>query len=236
MSIPPSVRAELVERFILNVRMPPDAMRTFLPVDWLRPAEIKGHAVASFCLLDLRNITVAPLATIAGLRSVSCAPRYAVLDASVSPPEPAVYVTERFTSSTFGSWFTGLGFSAPHPRIDATIRRDGAEVELTERLPNGALLFHARLRAAAGTTSVLFDADAFAGFIAQGVSSYGRSRHGSRLTKLDLHKDDRTYEPMDVLDMGGSAVEPWLRAGGELDSAFRTAGGRYEWTYYGLTP
>jgi hypothetical protein len=75
----------------------------------------------------------------------------------------------------------------------------------------------------------------FVDFIAQGISSYGLSRHGKRLTKLDLHKEDASYEPLQVLEIGGSAISGWLQDGAVLDSAFRTIGGRYEWTYQGLT-
>ena len=116
MSVLPSVRATLAERFLFNFRMPPDALAAFLPsVPWLVPQTVNGYGVVSFCLLDLRNITVAPLPTIAGLSSISCAPRYAVMDLSHDPPTPSVFVTERQTNSAFGAWFTSLGFSAPHP-------------------------------------------------------------------------------------------------------------------------
>lgn len=231
----PSVRALLAERFIFNFRMPPESMRQFLPVEWLSPATVGGHAIASFCLLDLRNITVAPLPMLAGLSSLSCAPRYAVIDESVDPPRPAVYVTERYTNSSFGAWFTSLGFSAPHPYVEASIQKTEATTHLsvTDR---GTVLFEATVRETpeAATTSV-FTPGTFARFIAEGVSSYGLSVYAGRLTKVDLHKADAAYEPLETIRYGGPAVEAWLQAGAALDSAYRTAQGRYEWTYHGLT-
>ena len=65
--------------------------------------------------------------------------------------------------------------------------------------------------------------------------SHGRSIYGERLTRVDLHKNDGQYEPLDVLEYAGPAVEEWTSAGAELDSAFRTSDGLYEWTYLGLT-
>lgn len=235
MTILPAVRAELAERFIFNFRMPPAALRGFLPVSWLAPQEINGWAVASYCLLDLRNITIAPLPPKAGLQSISCAPRYAVLDCLATPPRPAVFLTERQTNSAFGAWFTSLGFSAPHPYVEATIESaDGWT--LTARQTAGDLLFQAQAHRAAQCNSQLWSTtDEFAQFIAQGVSSYGLSIRGPRLTMLDLHKQDGVYEPLEVENIGGSAVAEWLAAGAVLDSAFRTSGGRYEWTYRGLT-
>src|SRR6202453_4267860 len=111
MSLMPAVRASLAERFIFNFRMPAKMLATYLPVHWLVPQEIRGYGVASFCILDLRGITVAPLTTSIGLASISCAPRYAVLDVSREPATPAVFVSERQTNSAFGAWFTSLGFS-----------------------------------------------------------------------------------------------------------------------------
>ncbi|HVZ18499.1 MAG TPA: hypothetical protein VG897_15375, partial [Terriglobales bacterium] len=102
--------------------------------------------------------------------------------------------------------------------------------------PGDGLLFTASVRPSSALKSELFASpQEFADFIAQGVTSYGRSRHGSRLTKVDLHKDDATYAPLDVSDLGGAVVDDWQRHDGIFDSAFRTAGGRYEWTYCGLT-
>jgi hypothetical protein len=109
MSLMPAVRASLAERFIFNFRLPAKALARYLPVPWLAPQEVRGYGVASFCILDLRGITVAPLTTQIGLTSISCAPRYAVLDVSREQATPAVFVTERQTNSAFGAWFTALG-------------------------------------------------------------------------------------------------------------------------------
>ncbi|SRR5260221_8083635 len=233
MSIIPSVRAVLHERYVLNFRMQPERMKAFIPVPWLRPAEVGGYAVASFCLLDLRNITVAPLPALAGLSSLSCAPRYAVIDESTAAGQPAVFVTERYTNSAFGAWFTSLGFSAPHPYVGAEIAQEASAVRLSVA-DGGKPLFQAEV--AAGTTSgSIFDATSFAAFIAAGVSSYGLSIHEHRLTRVDLHKDDGRYESLRVAAVSGPVVDEWLAAGAVLDSAFRTQGGKYEWTYRGLT-
>ena len=147
---------------------------------------------SSFCMLDLRGITVAPLTTQFGLTSISCAPRYAVLDLSREQPAPAVFVSERQTNSAFGAWFTSLGFSAPHPQVQVAISyQDDRTLLRVESLEDG-LLFAATVRPSAEAKSMLFSSPKeFGDFIAQGVSSYGLSRHGSRLTKVDLQKTTR---------------------------------------------
>lgn len=143
MSVLPSVRATLAERFLFNFRMPPDALRKYLPVSWLVPQPVHGFGVVSFCLLDLRNITVAPLPTVAGLSSVSCAPRFAVLDTLHEAGRPAVFVTERQTNSAFGAWFTTLGFSAPHPYVNVVIEHQETTMQLWVSTPEGGVLFGA---------------------------------------------------------------------------------------------
>ena len=232
----PAVRALLGERFIFNFRMPPHTMRRYLPTPWLTPQTVNGDCIASFCLLDLRHITAAPLPCVAGLHSISCAPRFAVLDSSGPMPEPAVFVTERLTSNAFGAWFTGLGFSCRHPYARAAITHDGANTAIEVHRPAHPFRFCASVSRATASRSVVFPTvDAFGAFIAQGVTSYGLSRYAGRLTRVCLHKEDRGYEPLNVLSLHSPLVERWQRHGAVLDSAFRTAGGRYEWTYYGLT-
>ena len=237
MSWIPPVRAALAERLIFNFRMSPAAMAGFLPEPWLVPEVVNGFAVASFCLLDLRGITVAPLPTAVGLRSLSCAPRYAVVDRSGVVPRPAVYVSERWSSSAFGSWFTSLGFSAPHPYVRAAWGHVGPAVRVSMASPARGPVIAARVRPAGEMRSAVFDSvAAFAGFIAGGVASYGSSRYAGRLTRVDLLKSDQTYTPLIVDELAGPDIAAWTAAGAVLDSAFRTDGGRYQWTYHGLTP
>lgn len=236
MTLMPAVRASLAERFIFNFRLPPKMLATYLPSPWLAPQEVQGYGVASFCILDLRGITVAPLTTSIGLASISCAPRYAVLDQSLGHATPAVFVIERQTNSAFGAWFTSLGFSAPHSHVQAVIERQENQVALRVSSPHDGLLFAATVSPSAAMSSQLFSSQQeFADFIAQGVKSYGLSRHGSRLTQVDLQKDDADYTPLEVSNLEGVFAEDWENHGGVFDSAFRTSGGRYEWTYHGLT-
>lgn len=236
MNLFPPVRANLAERFIFNFRMPPEALTKYLPAPWLTPQLVKGHAVASFCLLDLRDITFAPLPAVCGPASVSCAPRYAVMDTSGPEVRPSVFVTRRYTSSAFGSWLTRLACTAPHPHARAEIRREGRATMLRVGGLDEVASFSAEVRAAATDSSLLFPTpEAFAQFIAEGVSSYGLSLRGGRLTKIDLRKEDNGYEPLEVVRMDGPLVESWVADGAEFDSGYRTSGGRYEWTYTGLT-
>ncbi len=232
MSLIPPVRAE---RFIFNFRMPLGAMAEMLPALWLSPLPVRGWGVASFCLLDLRHITAAPLPTVAGINSISCAPRFVVLDHSEGTPRPVVFVETRQTSPPFGAWFTSLGFSCRHPYADAHITHGKAQTQISVTGEDRNYQFGATVRDAEDTTSTLFDSCAeFGAFIAEGIASYGPSRFPDQLTMVDLHKEDYGYTPLDVLALESPLLAQWQAGGAVLDSAFRTQGGCYEWTYHGL--
>jgi hypothetical protein len=240
MSVYPPIRAVVAERLIFNYRLPLDAMKDLLPRGAhtasggrLEAQDIQGYAVASFCALDLRNITFAPLPAVAGFRSISCAPRYAVADTSSGTARPVVFVSTRFTNCALGSLLTRLSCIAPHPYAAAMIAHEGQEIELN--IDGSEAKFHCRMRPARDVRSRLFGSvEEFAAFIAQGVSSYGECRQPSCLTRVDLKKTDAGYEPLDVLALRSPIADRWEQLGGVLDSAFRTHAGLYEWSYRGL--
>lgn len=220
------------ERFIVNLRVPPAVLGARLP-GRLRPQVVNSWSVVSFCLLDLRCLTLGPLPPVVGPRSMSCAVRAGVLDESGTA---SVFVPERATGSRLGSAVTRLGFSAPHRLVEI---RMSSHQETTELIVGrgGSTELDCRLQTRDPIAAEVFaDVEEFAAFVAAGERSYGLSRHDGQLTVLDLHKSDAGYEPLGVERFGGSFIDEWTNEGGELDSAMRTADARYEWTYHGLVP
>jgi hypothetical protein len=202
-----------------------------LPVDWLTPQLVDGSAVASVCVLRLSKITAGPIPSMLGVQSVSAARRYGILNQR-SGGSPAVFVTERTTNSALGSLFTGAGFSAQHEHLPATISRDDESTLVTL----GDDRFNGRAVPAPHWSSSLFPTlEGFSTFLAEGIRSYGKSRHEGQLTVLDLAKEDKGYEPLAAREVSGSLVQPWLDAGAVLDSVARTTNAKYCWTYHGLT-
>jgi len=229
-----TVRAELVERYIFNYRMPIDAMAAILPVSWLQPQIVNGYAVASFCALDLRHIVPAPLCPVAGPSSISSAPRYAVINMSGDEPEPAVFLTRRFTNSRIGSWITACTCIAPHPHAPAVIRHGVGAVEVSIKGTDSAFYGKACTDPAWSGSALFGSVGEFASLIAVGKTSYGYCNRPHHLTHIDLKKTDGIYEPLSVSDVCSPTISVWEKYGAEFDSAFRTCGGVYEWTYQGL--
>jgi hypothetical protein len=81
----------------------------------------------------------------------------------------------------------------------------------------------------------LFDSiAAFAAFIKGGVSSYTPSVLPDAYARVDLHKEDVSYEPLEA-EVDFSWLDGvWPDAGLEYDSAVFASGARYVWSYKGL--
>jgi hypothetical protein len=97
----------------------------------------------------------------------------------------------------------------PHPQVESSIDHQDDRILLRVDSQDDGLLFSGSVRPSPAQNSELFTSpQEFADFIALGISSYGLSRHGSRLTRVDLHKDDANYTPLEVSDLGGAFAAP----------------------------
>lgn len=232
MSIMPRIRARVLDRFIFNFRFPAAALAARLPA-WLEPQVVGGAAVASFCVLDLDQVTFGPIPDQLGLRNVNCALRFGVIDRDSGTP--AVYVSERNTDSRLGAFITSLGFPGHHRLVGVAIEPDVAGRAI--RIDDGdRLVFAARMNPGRALTSTQFvSLDEFADFIAGGVRSYCPSRTPGQFSIVDLHKDDPTYSPLAIRDLQHDLFGDWgiSHADAPLDSAIHTRDGRYVWEYVG---
>jgi hypothetical protein len=236
--IPRSVHAQLRERFIFNFRLRPDALAARLPVPWLQPQVINGWSVASFCILGLRRVMVAPLPGFLGFTTVSCAYRCGVIDHSGSAPEASVWIVDRNTDLPLIARLAPFLFLDTIPVMRLAIDREPQETGIQVAYLDRQRMFAAKVRpAAAGAelNSEVFGSTAeFADFIKKGVSSYTPSIFGDALARVDLVKEDADYRPMDAVIEFDWLERVWLDADLEFDSAVRATGGGYRWTYRGL--
>lgn len=234
-----TVKAQMVERYIFNYRMPPAELKKRLPAPWLEPQVVNGWSAVSFCILWLDRLTIAPIPPLLRFSTISCAYRIGVLDTSVDPPEPSVYVTDRWADlpliSILGPWV----LHDTIPVIKAAIGHEpDGETHVQMSYADGSALFSASCRPRADgrmDSKVFGSVDAFAAFIKAGVSSYGPSLRPGVLTKVDLVKEDVAYEPLvPSIEYSELVDETWRDGGLELDSAVRAKGAKYIWAYRGL--
>jgi len=234
-----SIGAHMVERYIFNFRIRPDELKKRLPAPWLEPQVMNGYSVVSFCILWLEKLTVQPLPAVFGYSTISCAYRIGVMDVSEAPPVPSVYVLDRWADLAWCSRLAPIVLQDSIPVIKASIahnndRSTRVQMSYTE----GSALFEAAVKPReSGFSSQVFESkDAFSAFIRNGVSSYAPSLHPGKLTKVDLHKEEVDYEPLDAtVNFSELNEEGWKDAGMELDCAVRAkTGARYVWTYRGL--
>jgi hypothetical protein len=235
--VPRIVTARLIERFIFNFRLKPDEFANYLPVAWLRPQVFNGWSVASFCILKLDRVVIWPFPSFFGMQTISCAYRCGVIDTSQSPPEPAVYITDRNTDLPIIARVAPWWFADTIPMVRPTLRDgpDGFSIQINYL--DRQRLFYAEAKP--GTPGMLnsqvFSSLAeFSGFIHSGILSYTPSIYGDALAKVDLIKEDPAYETLDATVDHSWLDGAWSEAGLEFDSAVRATGGEYKWTYRGL--
>ena len=235
----PSVYAHLVERYLFNFRLSPDALSNHIPAAWLRPQVFNGHGVVSFCILKLHNLTLWPLPSVMGFDTISCAYRCGVIDGSRMFPEPSVYVVSRNTNAPIISRFAPILFSGAMHMIQTDIMHGAEGIDISAMYPSGKRLFAARVRPSRTPEkldSQLFESlGSLVNFIKNGASSYTPSTQEGSFSRVDL-KEETTYEAVDAKVAYSLLDRQWAEAGLVFDSAVRArTGGQYRWTYRGRT-
>lgn len=234
MAIPRSVHARLVERFIFNFRMPPESFARRLPTTWLKPQVCNGWCVVSFCILKLDRVMLSPLPGAFGFETTSCAYRCGVMDTSGGREESSVYITDRNTDLPMIARLAPFLFLDTIPMARVSIARDGGAVNVQATYLDNQPLFSAKVTPGELTSKVFPTVDDFAYFIKGGVSSYTPSIFGDQLARVDLAKEDASYESLNATVDFSWLDGIWQGEGLEYDSAIRATGGLYKWTYRGL--
>ena len=236
-AITPSVYGQLVDRYLFNFRVEPDALQDRLPVKWLKPRLVNGYGVVSFCLLRLKGVTLWPLPTFTGINSTSCAYRCAVTDASSIQPEPSVYILGRSTNIPIVSKLGTALFSGNMQLIQTSIEETISHVDVRASHMNGQELFAAKINKAKDLerpNSTLFSSiEEFVAFIKGGLSSYTPSIQAGRYSRVDLAEDSNQYRSIDATIFHSQLDDVWKDAGLAFDSAFHATGGLYRLKYLG---
>jgi hypothetical protein len=223
------------ERYIFNFRLRPDALARHLPVKWLEPQVINGWSAVSFCILKLERITIWPIPAIFDFSTISCAYRIGVMDLSGDRPEPSVYITDRNADLPIIIRTAPLLFADAIPALKARLEKSGTVTRIQLRYMDGQPLFSVQTSPIERLRSEVFTSvDDFAAFIKGGVSSYTPSVLPDTLARVDLHKEDIAYQPMDAKVELNWLDGVWRDAGMEYDSAVFASGATYKWTYRGL--
>ncbi|MGH7714346.1 MAG: hypothetical protein ACREOG_23915, partial [Gemmatimonadaceae bacterium] len=228
-TIPRTVVAQMRERFIFNFRLRPDALARHLPVRWLAPQIINGWSTVSFCILKLDRITIWPIPSIFNFSTISCAYRVGVLDLSGDEPEPSVYITDRNADLPIIIRTAPLLFADAIPALKSRMSSASGITTIELRYMDGQPLFSVQLSAAPALRSDVFTSiEEFAAFIKGGVSSYTPSVLPDTLARVDLHKEDIAYQPLDAKVEFSWLDGVWPEAGIEYDSAVFASGATYK--------
>lgn len=236
-----SVSARLVERYIFNFKLSPDALAEKLPVPWLQPQVINGWSVVSFCILKIQRLVLRPMPSAFGLQTVCCAYRYGVIDISSGSGSPSVYIVGRNTDNSFITLMAPSIFQSPMPHIHATLTHMPDQLQVSVRYADGRPIFSAKVFPSEKNhnlhSAVFVSLREFVEFIKHGVSSYARSTTAGEYSRIDLYKEDAGYESMNADVQFNKIDYDWVDAGMEFDSVVRAGGGGlYVWTFKGRIP
>lgn len=238
--IPRAINAHMVERYIFNFRMKPEALEKHLPVSFLKPQVFNGWSLMSFCILKLEKLTIPPIPPIINFKTITCAYRAGIMDYSKETPEPSVWITDRNTNLKLCSLLAPLIIKDELPMIEAAIGhvKDTGAVHTQFSFKDGQHYFSAEVKPAKDSykmdSAVFNNVDEFASFIKNGVSSYTPSSRENYLACVDLHKDDTKYEALDAEIEFSWLHDNWRDVEMNFDSAVRATGSNYRWTYKGL--
>ena len=231
-----SIYGNLVDRYLFNFRVDSDALENHLPkIPWIKPRNVNGYGVVSFCLLKLKGLTVWPLPTSLGLSTTSCAYRCAITDESGKNPEPSVYVLGRNTDLSIISRLGPALFSGNIQKIDASINRDSEDIKIDAEYPDGKKMFSATVDSSKPQqSSRLFEStELFETFIKDGASSYTPSMCNDEYSRIDLETDSNTYQQVNARINANCLDEEWKDVDLVFDSAYRAGGKLYKLKHVG---
>ena len=222
-----AAQADVRVRYVVNFRIDPDLARAMLPVPWLDPQIVRGHAVLSFCPYVLDAVRLSPLPRSLGVRAICSAYRLAVVDRSGSTPVAAAWVPARETNDRFVARLAPGSLRAGFERLVASVTDDpdGTRISFT-RLDHRPY-FHARFNPADQPGGELFvDVAAFEGFFKAAATSWAPSTTEGSWVRLDLDAGETNYAPLAITDLDA----PGLPGDAVFDSAFVGRGGSYCWS------
>jgi|CXWL01.1.fsa_nt_gi hypothetical protein len=230
-----TIKGQLHQRYIFNFLIKPEVLVEKLPVDWLRPQIINGWSVVSFCILDIKKVTVSPIPNFFGFETTSCAYRIGAIDASGSGNQSTVYVTDRNADLALVTKFAPFLLADAIPFVKCSISHEPSGlVRIQANYADGQGLFAASAQPGEFKSDLFHDLEGFKAFIKGGVSSYTPSIYEGQMTRVDLHKTDTLYEPY-VGEVDFSWLDGvWKDADLKLDSIVKASGGEYRWKYQGL--
>ena len=182
-----------------------------------------------------------PIPSALGLETICCAYRCGVIDRSNDCVSPSVYIVGRNTDRRFVTRMAPMIFESAMPRIEAKIEHLPGYTDIRTRFSDGRPLFSARVYPGKEKNELKSKAFAslqdFVDFIKDGISSYARSNTPDQYSRIDLYKEDTSYESMHGIVSYSQLDYDWKGAGLEYDSVARTCGrGLYRWTFKGRIP
>jgi Uncharacterized conserved protein (COG2071) len=229
----PAVRAVMERRLLVNYRVDPDVLTSWLPAPF-RPALVGGHGVAGICLIRLGRVRPAGFPAVAGLTSENVAHRVAVCWDGRSGPVTGVYIPRRDTSSRLAALAGGRLFPGwQHPARFRAEEHDGRfRVQVDSRDGRVGIRVAGRLADDVPAGSVFGDLDAASRFFRCAPVGYAATPVRGRFDGVELETAGWGLHPLHLDEASSSFFDDPARfppGTAVADSAFLMGGIATTW-------
>jgi hypothetical protein len=204
----PAVRAVMERRLLVNYRVDPDVLTSWLPAPF-RPAIVGGYGVAGICLIRLGRVRPAGVPGIAGLTSENVARRVAVCWEDRNGPVTGVYIPRRDTSSRLAALAGGRLFPgwqhAARFRAEEDDGRFRVQVDSRDGLVRIRDAGHLADDVAPG--SVFADLDAASRFFRCAPVGYAATPAEGRFDRVELETAGWELRPLHLDEVSSSLFD-----------------------------
>jgi hypothetical protein len=196
----PVIQGVIRRRLLVNFRVDPAVMETFLPEPF-RPKLHAGYAIAGICLIRLEDIRPRGLPGVLGISSENAAHRIAVQwkDESGRTRE-GVFIPRRDTDSCLNHLAGGRIFPGEHHLATFDVIEDGPHLRMTVRAEDGAMALTVRATEAKSlpTSSCFQSLIESSAFFEGGSVGYSTTSDCCRLDGIRLETDGWKVSPLAV--------------------------------------
>ena len=230
----PTIQAEIERRLLVNYRVDPDVIATWLPAPF-RPQLVDGYAVAGICLIRLGSLRPMRTPSWIGLRSENAAHRVAVEWDSPDGVRTGVYIPRRDTDAMANVLLGGRVYPGEHQRARFRVSEsaDAVHVDYSSYDGTTAVSVDVQITERLEGSRLFANLDAASRFFEQGSVGYSATRDGCRVDGMRLNTDAWSVQAGAVTSAQSSFFddrEMFPAASAVLDCALVMRGVPVRWT------
>lgn len=217
-------------RLLVNYRVDPSVAQRWLP-EGFRLQLVDGVAIAGICMIRLARMAPPGVPAVLGWRGENAAQRVAVEWDDNGHNARGVFITRRFSASSFAVAAGGRLFPGVHTKATITSDETPDRIAVSLRTATSpAVTVDADVAVTTSLRGSVFPTVADASdFFRAGSTGYSPAHTPNRLDGLRLHTDDWRVEPTTPIDVRSTLFDDLPTGAAELDSVLVMRNVRAAW-------